>query len=232
MGIVLTLVLSSCAIPGKSAEEANLANKPQVRITLLEAYQGVKDGNVESVQLPGDSAFVTVRLCVENLSAIPQPVYWQDVFLTGGNNAQTLPVALGFDQAEAFSWLLPIAAPVGAKRIDHKFYFFLIQKNELMSLPAYQSLGCDQSSQFKSMALLFILKKEMVDEPYTLHFLGAKLPLTPKRDFSRALYIIWSVGSGLSAIALWLTVVVLRKRKLKAQIAMNTQIHEDAAEDS
>ena len=64
LGVFLSLVLSGCLRFG-STEDVNPASQPQMRITMKEAYQGVKDGNTESVKLPTDRAFITVRLCVE-----------------------------------------------------------------------------------------------------------------------------------------------------------------------
>lgn len=216
MGVLLPLVFSGC-LKFESTEDTHPASQPQMRITMKEAYQGVNDGNTESVQLPTGSAFITIRICVENLSAVQESVYWQDVFLDLGDNIKIYPVALGYDQAEAFSWLLPIAAPIGGKSIDHKFYFFLIQKNELVRIPAYQSLGCDNSAQFKSLALLFIVKKERVGEPYILKFLGAPLPFTAKKVSPFEGYLKWGVGLGLFLILIVVAGVVVRKKKSKTQ---------------
>ena len=218
MGVLLPLVLSGCLKFG-STEDVNPASQPQMRVTMKEAYQGVKNGNTESVQIPIDRSFITIRICLENLSTVQESVYWQDVFLDLGDNIRIYPVALGYDQAEAFRWLLPIAAPIGAKSIDHKFYFFLIQKNELVRIPAYQSLGCDNSAQFKSLALLFIVKKERVGEPYILKFLGASLPFTAKKVSPFEDYLKWGLGLGLFLILIVIAaaVFVLRKRKLKIQ---------------
>ncbi len=144
-------------------------------------------------------------------------VYRQDVFLDVGDNIKIYPVALGYDQAEAFSWLLPIAAPIGAKSIDHKFYFFLIQKDELIRVPAGQSLGCEGSAQFKSLALLFILKKEMAGEPQLLNFLGARMPFTAKKVSPFEGYLKWGMGLGLFIILIVVTGVLVRKKRSKMQ---------------
>ena len=231
IGVLFTFIVSSCVSLNKAADDSSPANQPQMRITMLEAYQGVRDGNIESVQLPTDSAFVTIRICVENLSTVPESVYWQDVFLDLGDNFRIYPVALGYDQAEAFSWLLPIAAPIGGKSIDHKFYFFLIQKNELMRVPAYQSLGCDDSAQFKSLALLFIVKKASAGKPYILNFLGAPMPFTAKKFSPLSMYVTWGFGLGIF-IVIAAAVLVLRKRKLKTQASMLPQQNEDSPRES
>jgi hypothetical protein len=230
IGVLFPLVFSGC-LKFRSTEDVNPASQPQMRVTMKEVYQGVKDGNTESVQLPIDSAFITIRICLENLSTVQESVYWQDVFLDLGDNIRIYPVALGYDQAEAFSWLLPIAAPIGAKSIDHKFYFFVIQKNELVRIPAYQSLGCDNSAQFKSLALLFIVKKERVGEPYILKFLGASLPFTAKKVSPLSLYVIWGFGLGIF-IVIAAAVLLLRKRKLKKQAALLPQQNEDSPRES
>jgi len=230
IGVLLPLVFSGCLKFG-STEDVNPASQPQMRVTMKEAYQGVKDGNTESVQLPIDSAFITIRICVENLSTVQEYVYWQDVFLDLGDNIRIYPVALGYDQAEAFSWLLPMAAPIGAKSIDHKFYFFLIQKNELIRVPAYQSLGCDNSAQFKSLALLFIVKKESAGEPYILNFLGAPMPFTAKKISPLSMYATWGFGLGIF-IVIAAAVLVLRKRKLKTQASMLPQQNDDLPRES
>ena len=230
IGVLLPLVFSGCLKFG-STEDVNPASQPQMRVTMKEAYQGVKDGNTESVQLPIDSAFITIRICLENLSTVEETVYWQDVFLDLGDNIRIYPVALGYDQAEAFSWLLPIAAPIGAKSIDHKFYFFLIQKNELVRIPAYQSLGCDNSAQFKSLALLFIVKKERAGEPYILNFLGAPMHFTAKKISPLSMYVLWGLGLGI-LIVIAAAVLVLRKRKLKTQASMPPPQNEDSPRES
>lgn len=230
IGSLFALLFSGCLKFGSTAD-VNPASQPQMRVTMKEAYQGVKDGNTESVQLPADKAFITIKICVENLSAVQESVYWQDVFLDLGDNIRIYPVALGYDQAEAFSWLLPIAAPIGGKSIDHKFYFFLIQKDELIRIPAYQSIGCDNSAQFKSLALLFIVKNERVGEPYMLKFLAAPMPFTAKKVLPFSPYVISGVGLGIF-IVIVAAVVVKRRRKLKAQASMLPQQNEDSPIES
>ena len=229
IGALFALLFSGCLKFGSTAD-VNPASQPQMRVTMKEAYQGVKDGNTESVQLPADKAFITIKICVENLSAVQESVYWQDVFLDLGDNIRIYPVALGYDQAEAFSWLLPIAAPIGGKSIDHKFYFFLIQKNELIRIPAYQSLGCDNSAQFKSLALLFIVKKEQVGKPHRLNFLGAPMPFTANKVSPLSLYAIGGFALGIF-IVIAAAGLVLRKRKLQTQAAMLPQQSEDPTEE-
>jgi hypothetical protein len=95
-------------------------------VTVRDAYEGVQDGNVESVPLPKDNVYVTVELCVENPSSADRPIALTDVHLATKGNAQIFPSAVGYNQAEAFSWLLPLAEPVGGKRIVPLFYFFLV----------------------------------------------------------------------------------------------------------
>jgi hypothetical protein len=230
IGVLFPALFSGCLKFG-STKDGNPASQPQMRVTMKEAYQGVKDGNTESVQLPADKAFITIKICLENLSAVQESVYWQDVFLDLGDYIKIYPVAVGYDQAEAFSWLLPIAAPIGGKSIDHKFYFFLIQKNELIRIPAYQSLGCDKSAQFKSLALLFTVKKERVGEPYMLKFLGALMPFTAKKVLPFSPYVIGGVGLGLF-IVIVAAVVVIRKRKLKTEASMLPQQNEHSPFES
>jgi hypothetical protein len=230
IGVLLPLVFSGYLKPG-STQDVNPASEPQMRVTMIEAYQGVKDGNTESVQLPTDSAFITIRICLENLSNVQESLYRQDVFLDLGDNGGIYPVALGYDQAEAFSWLLPIAAPIGGKSIDHKFYFFLIQKDELVSIPAYQSVGCDNSTQFKSLALLFIVKEKNVGKPHVLNFLGARIPFRAKKFSPLSRYVIWGFGLGI-LIVIAATVLVLRKRKVKTQAAMLPQQNQDSPRES
>lgn len=222
IGVLLPLVFSGCLKFG-STEDVNPASQPQMRVTMKEAYQGVKDGNTESVQLPIDSAFITIGICVENLSTIQESVYWQDVFLDLGDNIRIYPVALGYDQAEAFSWLLPIMEPIGGKSIDHKFYFFVIQNNEIMKIPAYQSLGCNTSSQFKSLALLFIVNNDIVSRPFTLHFLEGEIRFKAKRILVVSERIKWGIGLGLSLILIMVTVIVIRKKTSSAQASLSQE---------
>lgn len=218
MGVIFTFVFSGCTVFSRLPQNPKPSNQPQMRITLIEAYQGVRDGNTESVRLPIDNIFITVKICVENLSAVQQSVYLHDIFLATKDTIQIFPVALGYDQAEAFSWLLPIAEPIGGKRITHKFYFFLIQKNELFSIPAYQSLGCKASAQFKSLAPLFIVNRSAVDEPYKLHFLSAEIPFTAKKDLPPLLgYVKWGTFIGFLLIVIAVAVIVIRTKNLKVQ---------------
>lgn len=97
-----------------------------------------------------ESAYLTVEVCVENISSEFVTVLWRDVYVVGEDNVQYFPSALGLDQAEAFSWVLPLAEPIGGKRIEHKYYFFLIQEEALTTLPARQSQGCKSSPQYTS----------------------------------------------------------------------------------
>jgi hypothetical protein len=229
MAIGFIVFLSSCVSFRQSAENLNTTGKPKMRITIIEAYQGIKDGNVESVRLPAGRAFITIKMCVENLSTVPETVYWQDIFLDLGDNIRIYPVALGYDQAEAFSWVLPIAAPIGAKSIDHKFYFFLIQKAELIRVPAYQSLGCDNSAQFKSLALLFMVKKESAGNPYILRFLGAPMPFTAKKISSFSMSVAWGVGLGLF-IVIAVAALVLRKKRLQVQVSLSPENNQNGSQ--
>jgi len=230
IGVLFSFICSSCVNINQGTDDSNLSDKPQMRIKLLEAYQGVRDGVIENIQLPADSAFITVKICVENLSEMQQSIYLQDLFLTTTDNIQIFPIALGYDQSEAFSWLLPIVKSTGGKRISHKFYFFHIQNNEIVRIPAYQSLGCETSTQFKSLAPLFIAKKSMLDEPYILHFLSTGLPFTAKRDSPFSGNAEWAVGLG--SLVIVLVAIWIRKNNLRAQETVNSQPSEDALEES
>lgn len=176
-----TLILTSCGFQPFLSGENNEDQKPDLRIALGEVYLGVRDGNVESIPLPVESEYLTVEICVENISNELATIYWRDVYVAEGDDAQYYPSALGLDQAEAFSWVLPLTEPIGGKRIEHKYYFFLIQDESLMALPAHQSQGCEFSSQFTSQALLFVLPKGVHRGRLQLLFMGipAYLPELP-----------------------------------------------------
>lgn len=216
VGLLLPMLLSACSTFTQSTEGRDADGQRDLEITIKDAYQGVKDGNVESVPLSQNRIYVTVELCVENLSSTDQSISRQDVFLLTKDNLQIFPSALGYDQAEAFSWALPLAEPLGAKRIESLFYFFLIQGDELMRIPAYQSQGCRSSFQFKSMALLFIVSKEMAGPSYTLHFAGDDVPFTTEK-----LSLIWIVaciaGFGFFFLLMVILGVVVLRRKSKAR---------------
>ena len=225
--ILLLVMLAGCRLtPGAQADTSQ-----GLRITPGEAYAGVKDGIVESVPLPEGSAYVTVEACVENRSAVERSVGWRDVYLMTGENVQVYPVALGHDQAEAFSWLLPIIEPIGGKHIDHKFYFFRIQNNELMRIPAYQSVGCRGSSQFTSMAFLFLVPGERAAQSHTLQFFEETLELRPGTVVPIPVFLPWGIGlGGLVAFAA-LAAVRLRQRKRQAQAsAAHPQGQDDPGE--
>lgn len=166
LGLLTLLFFAACGTFNGSTSRQGL------QVTVQDAYEGVQDGNVESVPLPQDHLYVTVELCVENHSSANQAIAREDVYLMTERNVQVFPSAVGYNQAEAFSWALPLAEPVGGKRIVPLFYFFVIQNNEIMNIPARQSVGCRGSSQFTSMALLFVLPTEMADPSYMLHFAG------------------------------------------------------------
>ncbi len=185
-----------------TSRSATLQDPRGLAITVKDAYPGVKDANVENVPLPADRVYVTVEACVENRSAAEQSVGRQEVFLETGDHAEIFPVAVGYDQAEEFNWRLPIAEPQEANRIEHKFTFFLIQRNELLRVPAHQSQGCRDSSPFKSLALLFLLPKEMAGQPYLLHFRETQLnlgagSLSALADYFRWLALLVLVSLGL-----------------------------------
>ena len=131
-----TLILTSCGFQSFLSSETNEDQKPDLRITLGEVYLGVRDGNVESIALPVESEYLTVEICVENISNELVTVSWRDVYAVAGDDSQYYPSALGLDQAEAFNWVLPLIEPIGGKRIERKYYFFLIQDEALMTLPA------------------------------------------------------------------------------------------------
>jgi hypothetical protein len=217
--VLLVFLLSACLV----FKDSNVGETHGLRIKVEDVYQGVKDGDVESVQLPGGNTYVTVEICVENLSDMEQTVQWQDVFIIAGDNSQIFPAALGYDQAEAFSWLLPIVEPIGGKRITHKFYFFLIQSNELMKIPFHQSLGCKTSSQFKSLALLFIVRNEIIDQPYTLNFLESDIVFKANETSSISNYFKWGIGLGVFLFLLVVTVFVVRKKKSKVQESLSQE---------
>lgn len=157
IGAIVALVCTSCASQPSLSGDVNADGKPDVKVALGEVYSGVRDGNIESVSLPAESEYLTVEICIENISNEFVTVFWRDVFILGEDGAQYFPSALGLDQAEAFNWVLPLVEPIGGKHIEHKYYFFLIQEEALMTLPAHQSQGCTSSPQFTSQALLFIL---------------------------------------------------------------------------
>ena len=214
-GMLLCLVLSGCQLTAGSQAETGTG----VRITLGETYAGVRDGNVESAPLPTGSAYVTVEACVENLSAMERSIGWGDVYLATVENVQVYPVALGYDQAEAFSWLLPIVEPIGGKHIDHKFYFFRIQNQELMRIPARQSVGCRGSSQFTSMALLFILPQELAGGAYTLHFFEGALPVQATEGSPVPVSMIWGAALALALLSIVVVLLVIRKNRSRAEAA-------------
>jgi hypothetical protein len=204
----LMFLLSACVVGDASFESAHGLSG-----TIKDVYQGVKGGNVVDVPLRNGDAYVTVETCIENSSEIEQVIHLQDVFIIADDGSQFFPVALGYDQAEAFSWALPMLEPIGGKRFPHEYYFFLIQSNELMKIPAYQSLGCDTSLQFKSLAFLFIVPDEIVDQPYTLHFLDGEMNFKAKRISPVSGYLKWGVGGVLLlALAVVLIIVVIKKR--------------------
>ncbi len=181
IGVIFAVILNGCVSQPSLSGDVNADGKPDVKVTLGEVYSGVRDGNVESVSLPAESEYLTVEVCVENISREFVTVFWRDVYVAGEDDVQYFPSALGLDQAEAFSWVLPLAEPIGGKHIEHKYYFFLIQEEALITLPAHQSQGCKSSPQYTSQALLFILPKDIARGRLQLLFLGdpAYLPQLP-----------------------------------------------------
>lgn len=164
IGVVFALLLIGCDSKPSVRGDVNADGSPDVKITLGEVYSGVRDGNVESLSLPAEDEYLTVELCVENISNEFLTIFWRDIHVLGQANQQYFPSALGLDQAEAFSWVLPLAEPIGGKRIEHKYYFFVIQQDALMSIPAHQSQGCKSSPQYTRQALLFLLPKDLIND--------------------------------------------------------------------
>ena len=220
IGVLFPLIFSGCLLFNGLTGDPNAGDQHGLALTMKDAYQGVKDGNVESVPLLEDSTYVTVEVCVENRSVTEQIVHGGDVFLTTENNGQIFPVALGYDQAEAFDWILPMAEPIGGKRIEHRFFFFPIQNDEVLRIPAYQSQGCSNSAQFKSLALLFIVQKDMVDRLYTLHFLEENIPFAAKMILPLSDYVKWGVGLGFLFILIVVAIIVVRKRRAEVQASL------------
>lgn len=250
LGGIVALFLCGCSLLNGFRGNPNLDTEPVMSITMRNAYQGVGDGNVEQVPLPEDSAYLTVEICVENHSAIDQSVLWRNVFIipedrehvfpvevgsilttypsagwleafTSFQGAdQIFPVAVGYDQAEAFSWLGPIVAPIGGKRIAHNYYFFVIQSNELMQVPAHQSLGCETSSQYKSLALLFIVPEENAGKPHILHFFDGEIRFVAKQNSQVSDGVKWGIGIGLFLILAVAIGFLLKRSRAKAQIAV------------
>lgn len=181
IGAIFAIILTSCGSRPFLSGDFNADGRPDVKITLGEVYLGVRDGNVESLSLPADNEYFTIEICVENISNEFITIFWRDVYVLGEDNTQYFPSALGLDQAEAFSWVAPLVEPIGGKKIDHKYYFFAIQQEALMSLPAHQSQGCKSSPQFTSQALLFILPEDILGGRLQLVFWGnsAYLPKLP-----------------------------------------------------
>ncbi len=181
IGVILAMILNGCVSQPSLSGDVNADGEPDVKVSLGEVYSGVRDGNVESVSLPAESEYLTVEVCVENISSEFVTVFWRDVFIVGEDGTQYFPSALGLDQAEAFSWMLPLVEPIGGKHIEHKYYFFLIQQEVIITLSAHQSQGCKSSPQYTSQALLFILPKDIARGRLQLLFLGdpAYLPQLP-----------------------------------------------------
>src|SRR5687767_2832253 len=102
-GLLLLLVPSACGTRPGAGPVPSPGPSDGVQVKLLDVYQGVEDGNTESVQLPDGRAFLTVEMCLDNLSALEQSILWQEVYLTSGDLEQIHPVAVGYNQAEAFS---------------------------------------------------------------------------------------------------------------------------------
>lgn len=218
-GMLLTLLFSACLPFKDTIKEINVDTTGGLRILMEDAYQGVKDGNVEWVPLPERSAYITVEICVENSLTMDRSVQWQDIFITTEDHAQVVPVAVGYDEAEAFGWLLPIAEPIGGERITHRYYFFLIQNNEIMKIPAHQSLGCNASPQFKSLALLFIVPESAASRTFTLHFLEGEMRFEAKKILVVSEGLKRVLWLGISLILIGVIVIVIRKKQLKAQVS-------------
>jgi hypothetical protein len=210
-GLLSLLFFASCATFNMSPGGQGL------EVTVKDVYEGVQDGNVESVPLPKDNLYVTVELCVENPSSTDRPIAWEDVYLVTKSNVQVFPSAVGYNQAEAFSWLLPLAEPAGAKRIVPLFYFFLIQNDEIMNVPAAQSVGCRGSFQFTSMALLFLVPTAIAESSYTLHFAGEQVPVTTDK-FSPIWYVVCTVGVGFFFLLSIILGIVAIRRRSKARL--------------
>jgi hypothetical protein len=224
LGVLLALIPYVYLISGRPPSNPS-ANRPQeLKITLKKAYQGVKDGNVDGVPLPVDRSYITVEVCIENLSSSDYIIPREAVLMTTKGHVDLYPSAVGYDEAEAFDWLLTIAKPLGAKRIPHKFYFFLPQRDQLISLPAYQSQGCSTSSKFKSLAFLFLVPKDIAGQPHTLHFFEEQIRFTARRPISPSGYV--AIGVGLGILVIGIVVIMTQKRKSREKAAASQEQNE------
>ncbi len=219
---LFALLLSACAFEGASVEEPH-----GLRITMKDVYQGVKEGDVVDVPLPNDNEYITVETCIENFSGAEQVIHKEDVFIAAEDGSHVFPVAVGYDQAEVFSWAVPLLEPVGGKRFPHEYYFFLVQSDALMNIPSYQSLGCETSSQFKSLALLFIVQKEIAGQPYALHFLDGEIQFAAKKPFSVSGYIKWGAGLAVFLFSIAVAVIIIGKKKAKRQATLSQEQNQD-----
>jgi hypothetical protein len=217
-GLLLLLVPSACGSRPGTGPVPSPGPGDGVQITLLDVYEGVQDGNTESVQLPDGRAFLTVEMCLDNLSALEQSILWQEVYLTSGDLEQIHPVAVGYNQAEAFSWLMPIAEPIGGKRMMPRYYFFLLQGQELLRLPGHQSVGCTGSAQYKSFALLFTVPRKRAGQPYTLRFYNASISVRAQKTIGIPRALIGALGLG-GVVLMTAAVLFIRRSRARANMS-------------
>lgn len=224
----LVLIISlSFLLYGCSTLKESLINTPvrvsdELEITVKDVYGGIDKGTVQDIQLPDDSSYVTVEICIKNLLPIEQSVQRENVSIITYDNAQLSPIAQGYNQAEMFGWMLPLVEPIGGKRVVDEFIFFPIQKPELMRIPPYQSQGCSDSYQIKNYAFLFIVKKDAINKPITFYFFEKDIRFGVRKIFHISTQVKWGISLGIFIIFIGCMWIVVKRNKQKSAITDST----------
>lgn len=184
--LVWAIALSACSSfwpTGPGIDQPVQTRNNKWEILVRDSYQGTKLGNLQDISLENGYGFITLELCIRNLSSDAQVVHWEDISMITEDGTIVFPMGQGYRQSEVFGWLVAVLKPFGAKRVVDDLWYTRIQNYELVSLPAHQSQGCKDSYQLKTYAHLYMVRQEMLEKPFTLRFVEEEITLTAREPF-------------------------------------------------
>jgi preprotein translocase subunit SecG len=178
--ILLFLPSSSLFMLGKEKQTFRTNNNWE--IVVRDFYQGTKLGSLQEIYLQDGYGFITLEACFKNLSDQEQVIFLSDISISiGESDFEIFPIGQAYMQSEVFSWLVPILAPIGAKKANDDLWYTPIQSYELIRLPPFQSKGCVDSYQYKTFAFLFMIDESQLNKPVILRFFDSKVTLVAQK---------------------------------------------------
>ena len=218
--LILLITLSACSSfwPGGPGINQPVQSQDGWEITVRDSYQGIKLGNLQDIYLQEGYGFITLEVCIRNLTETEQVVHIGKVFILTEDGATIFPIGQGYKQSEVFGWLVTILKPFGGKRVVDDLLYFPIQSDELARVSPKQSQGCKDSYKLKTYAYLFMFNTERLDKPFTLHFLDSEINLTARKPIVIPRQTMrWLKRLGIASLILLGTLFWLRRKRRKAK---------------